>query len=73
MQSMIYQKVLTLKTGGEKLSAQLTNIVTNDMERLFESIISAVFLTGEATFMRWLPARWEVCGDRCASNAIFLF
>lgn len=47
VQAMIYKKVLRLKTGGERLSAQVINFSNNDMERLFEACISCVFVTGK--------------------------
>ncbi|XP_050696667.1 ATP-binding cassette sub-family C member 5-like isoform X1 [Eriocheir sinensis] len=45
VQAMIYKKVLRLKTGGERLSAQIINFSNNDMERLFEACLSCVFIT----------------------------
>ncbi|XP_069952910.1 ATP-binding cassette sub-family C member 12 isoform X2 [Cherax quadricarinatus] len=45
VQAMMYKKVLKLKTGGERLSAQIVNFSNNDMERLFEACISCVFIT----------------------------
>lgn len=45
VQALIYKKVMKLKTGGEKLSAQIINFSNNDMERLFEASISCTFLT----------------------------
>lgn len=46
LQALIYKKILTLKTGGENLSAQVINISSNDMERIDEACISCVFLIG---------------------------
>ncbi|KAK8395732.1 hypothetical protein O3P69_005668 [Scylla paramamosain] len=45
MQAVMYKKVLRLRTGGERLSAQIINFSNNDMERLFEACISCVFIT----------------------------
>ncbi|KAK7082304.1 Multidrug resistance-associated protein 5, partial [Halocaridina rubra] len=45
IQAIMYKKVLKLKTGGERLSAQVINFCNNDMERLFEACISCVFIT----------------------------
>ncbi|XP_064086924.1 ATP-binding cassette sub-family C member 5-like isoform X2 [Macrobrachium nipponense] len=45
IQALMYKKILKLKTGGERLSAQIINFCNNDMERLFEACISCVFLT----------------------------
>ncbi|XP_076037140.1 ATP-binding cassette sub-family C member 5-like isoform X2 [Oratosquilla oratoria] len=45
IQGVIFRKALKLRTGGEKLSAQIVNFSNNDMERLFEASISCVFLT----------------------------
>ncbi|KAB7497030.1 Multidrug resistance-associated protein 5 [Armadillidium nasatum] len=72
IQSMVYRKVLKLKTGGEKLSAQLTNILTNDMERLFEAVISSVFLTASpaffimsAVYCVFIIGPWALIGMAC--------
>ncbi|XP_045623977.2 ATP-binding cassette sub-family C member 12 isoform X1 [Procambarus clarkii] len=45
VQALMYKKVLRLRTGGERLSAQIINFSNNDMERLFEACISCVFIT----------------------------
>ncbi|KAK7074923.1 hypothetical protein SK128_015441 [Halocaridina rubra] len=44
LQALMYKKTLTLKTGGENLSAQVVNICSNDMERIFEASVSGTFL-----------------------------
>ncbi|XP_071525767.1 ATP-binding cassette sub-family C member 5-like isoform X3 [Panulirus ornatus] len=45
VQAILYKKALKLRTGSERLSAQLVNFCNNDMERLFEACISCVFIT----------------------------
>ncbi|KAK3873866.1 hypothetical protein Pcinc_021157 [Petrolisthes cinctipes] len=43
VQGLIYNKVLKLMTGGEKLTAQVVNVCNNDMERISEAVHSIGF------------------------------
>ncbi|XP_042225839.1 multidrug resistance-associated protein 5-like isoform X2 [Homarus americanus] len=72
VQAMMYKKVLKLKTGGERLSAQIINFSNNDMERLFEACISCAFITAmpvmftmSVIYCVYILGPWSLLGQGC--------
>jgi len=46
MQLMMYEKMLRLKTGGEKILSQTLTFCSNDQQRIFECVTGGVLAVG---------------------------
>ena len=70
IQGVIYKKLVSLKNGGDNLSAQISNIITNDLERVTEAVVSACFMSGE--FNRMIIPGIELNRLSCINTITYL-
>lgn len=70
LQVLIYEKVLRIKSGGEKLTAEVVNHCTSDVERVYQSMQMTQMIVGSPVmwalnvgYTYWLMGPWSLLGN----------